>query len=309
MDFLAQNGESPSDGKYLFEQDGDITSLQFKRRDEVCDDFHLISVAEIESIFLPSNLPHYEHQHLGWLNSHSVFGAYFLQDGKIHLKAQFSIYEEEPASEFIANLIINVYGRQQSIGSYEAKSKVDHDFLIKSRSFFNGAHKWENQVSDDEYNEVANIFTNRGLLASGGKGGFVLEIPLSGDSPSASVDPKAQTALLKVTTSVPHPIAGMGYLSTIALPITPRKNKINDIANSLNLLEFNQDDFVPRLGSWGVRVLGTDLVYSYFIPTGDRYGDFHEIIMNWNIQRLLWIKDNFWDPEKGISLPTNSAGL
>jgi hypothetical protein len=58
--------------------------------------------------------------------------------------------------------------------------------------------------------------------------------------------------------SVAHPIAGVGYTATIALPIDPPSANIPAFCRELNEAERAMQDFVPRLGAWGMRVSSQD---------------------------------------------------
>ena len=66
-------------------------------------------------------------------------------------------------------------------------------------------------------------------------------------------------------------------------------------------------DFVPRLGAWGMRSLDSELVYSMFWPTDRAENTLAGTIMNWMIQRNFWIREHYWTAGKGLAESTASA--
>ena len=114
------------------------------------------------------------------------------------------------------------------------------------------------------------------------------------------IDPAAETAMLHVSTDISHPLAGVGFLATIALPFDPPIDHLAAVSLLLNNLEHQQHDFVPRNGAWGARSMGTELVYSMFWPTADGNLAFQSMIMNWMVIRATWLRENFWLPGLGL---------
>jgi hypothetical protein len=53
-------------------------------------------------------------------------------------------------------------------------------------------------------------------------------------------------------------LGGVGYLGTIALPFDPPLHQLTQWCDYLNAKEHDQEDFVPRLGAWGVRGISHD---------------------------------------------------
>ena len=149
-------------------------------------------------------------------------------------------------------------------------------------------------------------FRERGLVSTRGVHGLVLEVPLGGDSPSRMFDPKAETALLKVSTDVPHPLAGVGYAATIALPYDPASADIPSWCRRLNDAENAMQDFVPRLGAWAMRSLDRELVYSLFWPTDRSDTGLPRTIMNWLVTRTMWLQERYWEPGVGL-VPASEA--
>ena len=59
-------------------------------------------------------------------------------------------------------------------------------------------------------------------------------------------------------------------------------------------------DFVPRLGAWGMRSLDSELVYSLFWPTDRSDTGLPMTIMNWLVTRTMWLGERYWKPSVGL---------
>ena len=296
-----------SKGYYEFVGRGCTSTLKFLPCELDCGDFSLVSIAEITTVFESGSFPDFDEAGIQELNGGSTYGAYFLVDGNLTISAQFSIYEEEPATRLAAYMILEAFGGQKAFGYAQPRSEISEDIFRQSRTYLEMPRQWSDPVTVDEFRAAADVFTHHGLVSTGFDGGFTLEIPLSGELPSRMLDHRAQTALLKVSTNISHPLAGTGYLCTIALPVDPLESQIVNCSHSLNTLELKQDDFVPRFGAWGTRLLGTELVYSSFFPSSRRFGDLHQTMMSWNVTRTRWLRDNYWDPDYGVVITPNTA--
>jgi hypothetical protein len=237
------------------------------------------------------------------LNRRSAFGSFYLNDGKLECKQTISIYENEPAHRWYALIILTTLGSQLPFAIGQIQSEVSDESLRGNRANLEYPRFWDIPPSSEIFDQAADRFQSIGLVSTRGTHGLVLEVPLTEDSaPSRILDSSAETALLHVSVDTPHPIGGVGYLSTIALPIDPPVSEIVEVANKLNELEHEQLDFVPRLGSWATRGMGDQLVYSMFWPTAQSDETMHQTMMNWMVQRVFWLRDNFWRPEEGIRL-------
>jgi len=114
------------------------------------------------------------------------------------------------------------------------------------------------------------------------------------------LDPTSETALIHVYTDIPHPMAGVGYLGTVALPFDPPPNEVTWWCEHLNAREHERDDFVPRLGAWGMRGVNDQLVYALFWPTDQGNVNAVSNIANWLVQRTHWLRERFWVPGEGL---------
>jgi len=168
--------------------------------------------------------------------------------------------------------------------------------------------RWRHPLEDAAWSALTTQLHQRGLAASNDSSSAWAEVPLSGQSPSRSIDPQAETALLQVNTAVPHPIAGAGYLSTLYLPITQAPAHPGEICRRLNALELEQVDFVPRLGAWGLHGPRELPGYSCFIPAAEPFAGMHVALMWCSVLRAAWLRDRFWQPGIGLTLEAVRLG-
>jgi hypothetical protein len=262
------------------------------------------AIAEIVAEYNTTGLPSFHAIGVQRLNAMAVHGAYHLRNGRLRQVAQFTIYANEPAAHLAAQTILNAFGAQLPIGRSTALATTSDEVLEQQRSHHAMPQKWESPLPEKVL-EGGRIFLQQsGLAASNNATTLWTEVPLSGDCPSRSIDPQAQTALLQVSTAVPHPIAGAGYFSTISLPLEQAPPNSAEICRRLNVLELEQKDFVPRLGAWGLH--GTNDVpgYSCFIPCAAPTDELHMAIIWWAIARVGWLKQHFWAANSGLSVTT-----
>jgi hypothetical protein len=240
---------------------------------------------------------------IAFLNRRSVFGNFYLHDGRLECKQTISIYENEPASRWYALIILTGLGSQLPFAIGQLQSEASDEHLRGNRANLEYPRFWEIPPSSEPFDQSAERFQELGFVATRGPHGLVLEVPMSTNTaPTRLVDQSAETALLHVSVDTPHPLGGVGYLSTIAVPLDPAYSEIVEVSAKLNELEHKQLDFVPRLGAWGVRGMGNQLVYSMFWPTAESDDTMHQTMMNWMLQRTIWLRDNYWTPEVGIEL-------
>jgi hypothetical protein len=305
---LNQYGVEQIPGGYKIESDAATGSLLFLPATGGDDRYHLVSIAEISTRFnnLSSSEPDYEQ--IGRLNSQALYGMYLWDQNLLHVKARVAIYEEEPASEFVADQILRAFSFQMPI-SYSAllASKSDDEFR-RQRAYQECPRSWVTMPDAKTFNLAASNLMSRGLVSTAGDNVVVAEVVLSGTASSRMIDPSAETALVRVTTGVPHPLAGVGYLATIALPIEAPAEESAVTCARLNALELAQDDFVPRLGAWGLRSAGREIVYSQFIPTDQPFRDLQLTIMSWMCSRVAWLRNTCWAPGTGLVLDPIQRG-
>jgi hypothetical protein len=262
----------------------------------------LATIAEIVAEYNSVGLPSFHAEGVQRLNAMAVHGAYQLRNGRLRQLAQFSIYSNEPAAHFVAQTILNAFGAQLPIGRSTALGTTCAEVLEQQRLHHAMPREWQKPLDERSLEGATKELQQRGLAASNNATAVWAELPLSGDCPSRSIDPAAETALLQVNTGIPHPIAGIGYLSTISLPLNQAPPNSAEICRRLNALELKQSDFVPRLGAWGLHGADDLPGYSCFVPSPEPLDGLHMSIMWWCIARAAWLKEQFWLAGVGLNL-------
>ena len=231
-----------------------------------------------------------------------VHGAYHVVSGRLRQTAQYSIYANESAPHLAAQCILNAFGGQLPLGRSTAIATASAAALEQQRAHHAMPRQWQQQLDEASLQAATTMLQGRGIAASNNAGGVWAELPLSGDCPSRSIDPQAETALLQVNSGVPHPIAGAGYLATISLPLASAPPDCAELCRRLNAMELAQLEFVPRLGAWGLQGPADLPGYSCFIPCAEPWSDFHVTLMWWCVVRAAWIRDRFWRAGAGLDL-------
>lgn len=262
----------------------------------------LVAVAEIVAEYNKSGLPTFHAAGVQRLNAMAVHGAYQLRNGRLRQIAQFSLYADEPAPHLAAQTILNAFGGQLPIGRSTALGTVSPEIMAQQRAHHAMPREWKTPLVEQSLSAATAIFRQHGLPASHSAEALSVEVVLGGDCPSRSIDPGAETAVLQVNLGVPHPIAGIGYLATILLPVprTPRSGA--EICRRLNALELTLSDFVPRLGAWGLHPPDGLPGYSYFIPANEPIAQLHVAMIWWCVRRVQWLRDHYWVGGEGLSL-------
>jgi hypothetical protein len=268
----------------------------------------VIAIAEIIAEYAPAALPAFHEAGVERLNAMAVHGAYRLESGQLRQTAQVSIHSNEPDVHLTVQSILNAFGGQLPIGRSVALSTASAAVLKQQRAHHKMPGRWRQPLEEAALNAVTTLLQQRGLAASNDSSSAWAELPLSGECPSRSIDPQAETALLQVNTAVPHPIAGAGYLATLYLPITQAPAHSGEICRRLNALELEQVDFVPRLGAWGLHGPRELPGYSCFIPAAEPFGGMHVALMWWSVLRAAWLRDQFWQPQIGLTLDAVRLG-
>jgi hypothetical protein len=295
--------EQVEHGYRLVHPEGAGTSiLRLLPANVVRDGPHVVSVAEIVAEYDSAGLPAFHATGVQRLNSWAVHGAYHLDNGRLRQRAQYSIYSNEPAVHMAVQSILNAFGGQLPLGRSTALATTSAAALRQQRSHHGMPGRWPKAMDEEALNASTRTLQQRGLAASNNSSAIWAELPLSGDCPSRSIDPHAETALLQVNVGVPHPIAGAGYLATISLPLTRAPADSAEICAGLNELEFEEIDFVPRLGAWGLHTADDLPGYSCFLPSAEPLSGLHMTMMWWCVRRAVWLRDRFWAAQVGVSL-------
>jgi hypothetical protein len=265
-------------------------------------------IAQIATEYNSIGFPTFHPVGIQRLNMLAVHGAYHLSDGKLRQTAQFSVSPNETAVHLVVQSILNAFGGQLAIGRSIALATTSGAMLEQQRAHHAMPREWKKSLDEESLKATAEMLRERRLAASNGPNGVWAEIALSGDCPSRAIDPQAQTALLQVNVGMCHPIAGVGYLSTLSLPLAQAPPDSAEICRRLNALELEQSDFAPRLGAWGLQGSKELPGYCCFIPCSEPIPDLHTIMMWWSAIRAAWLRDRYWVANEGITLDALSNG-
>jgi hypothetical protein len=261
----------------------------------------VVVIAEIIAEYDSADLPPFHAIGIQRLNSWAVHGAYELDRGRLSQKAQYSIYANETSVHLAVQSILNAFGAQLPLGRSTALATTSPAVLKQQRAHHAMPSHWEKPLKEQALTAAAAALRQQGLAASNSATAVWAEFPLSGDCPSRAVDPRAETALLQVNPGVPHPIAGAGYLATISLPLATPPPNAAEVCRRLNQLEFEQVDFVPRLGAWGLHAPDDLPAYCCFIPSAEPLDGLHMTLMWWCVKRVAWLRNRIWSAPGGLS--------
>jgi hypothetical protein len=250
-------------------------------------------IATVETHFV-ENIPDLSRAELARLNRRSAFGSFYRADDGIRSKATYSIYKDEPNPEWVAAILSIVFMHQQPFGIGIAQAELSDELARANRASLKYPRNWTRSVTPEAFEAVAERLREAGYISSIRPHGLVLEVTLAEGGPSSILDRRSETALLHVSTDIRHPLGGVGYLGTLALPIDPPRQHIVEWCEYLNAEEHKQEDFAPRLGAWGVRGISNKLVYAVFLASDRDDPNVIFSIATWLIWRALWIKQAFW---------------
>jgi hypothetical protein len=260
----------------------------------------VLAIAEITAEYLAPGMYLFHPTGVQRLNALAVHGAYYLRGETLLQKAQFSIYSNEIATDYVIYAILTAFGAQLPLGQSIALATGSTAVLEQQRAHHAMPLKWKTPLPDGALKAAMTSLQGRGLAASHNEKAVWGEIPLSGTIPSRSIDPSAETALIQVNVDTVHPIAGCGYIASLSLPWPKEPADPAGICRRLNELEFEQADFVPRLGAWGLHGTRDQPMYTCCIPCADPYADLHMTLVWWTAMRAAWIRDRYWVAGQGI---------
>lgn len=295
--------ERIENGYQLIHQGGaGVSTLRLLPINEIREGPHVVAIAEIVAEYNSAGLPAFHAAGVQRLNAMAVHGAYHLSGGNLRQTAQFSIYSNESAVHLAVQSILNAFGSQLPIGRSTALATTSAAALEQQRNHHAMPRQWQKPPDEESLKAATSMLQGRGLAASNNSTAVWAELPLSGDCPSRSIDPQAETALLQVNMGISHPIAGAGYLSTISLPLERAPPNSAEICRRLNALELEQADFVPRFGAWGLHGPNDLPGYCCFMPCAAPHDGLHVPIMWWCAMRAAWLRDRFWVAKVGLTV-------
>lgn len=298
--------------EHLLRESNDIlgwTDLRYLPCDQGQRASGLLGIAEVETEFADKRVPVFTAYGIEALNAVSVHGAFYVADGRLRLRAQYSLYADDPAVYLATRFILNAFGEQLFFGLGIAQGAVSAESLAAQRTRMDVPRAWRTHTSAGHFKEAAARFRRAGYVATSGQSSFCLEVPLEGAAITQMADPEATTALLTVSTEVPHPVAGAGYLATLVLPLHLTPDRSVEACQRLNALEMMHHHFVPRLGSWGLRGLDDELVYTTFVPAAEPLEGLEVTLMNWNVLRARNVKDTYWSELVEMTLTDAAPGV
>lgn len=277
-----------------------ISTLRLIPVDGTGDEPRVLAVAEIAAEYLSPALRQFHPIGVQRLNALAVHGAYYLRGETLLQKAQFSIYSNEAAIDYVVYTILSAFGAQLPLGQSVAIATTSTAALEQQRAHHGMPQKWKTPIADGALKAAMESLQGRGLAASHNDKAVWGELPLSGTCPSRSIDPNAETALFQVNVSTVHPIAGAGYVASLSLPWPKIPEDPAGICRRLNELEFEHSDFIPRLGAWGLHGTKDVPIYTCCIPCPEPYADLHMTLVWWSAMRAAWIRDRFWVAGQGL---------
>lgn len=298
-EILLQYHDVEPDGSFVRGHGENFTSLKFRPCPEVASDgVQLESIAEVTTTLVSDHLRDVDERGIAELNARAVHGAFVRNSrGDLEVRAQFALYPDEPALDLMEHLLLGVFGGQLAMAWAGVKTWANPHTLDKEAEYQEMPRSWSVGLPATAFSEVAEQMSQRGIAATAREDGVTAEVALeAGSAPSRMHDLAANTALLTVQTAAVHPLAGAGYLATIALPMHVPASKAPAVCAYLNEVELQRTDFVPCIGAWGVRERGRRVAYSSFIPTPSPIGMFHRTLLWWMVLRVqALLGDGFFE--------------
>jgi hypothetical protein len=297
------------DGGYRLVHSGNVgtSTLRIRPVDEMRNGLRVLGVAEIVAEYGGPGLPNLHATGVQRLNALAVHGAYQVREGRIRQEAHISLYENERAVHFITQMILNAFGAQLPIGRSVLLAATAATVMEQQRAHHAMPTRWQEPIDLAALEHSVKTLRERGLVAAHDATSVWAEFPLSGDCPSRTVDPEADTALLQVDTAVPHPIAGVGYLATMLLPFREASADGAELCRRLNALELAHVEFVPRIGAWGLHGSKELPGYSCFLPSAAPVADLQTSLIFWCARRAAWLREHCWVARTGLDLERQSA--
>lgn len=263
-------------------------------------------VVRVETTITDPDVGQPELEALASANRIALHGAFF-DDGHAHYKlvASASIYEVDDAMGYYCSILSRVFAGQAGVASGILNARHSPAEMAEWREALQFDSHWTSEPPPEELENTANkLRTAQRLVASVENGGLVFEIRLRQDSaPSRMFDALACTGLVAISTRVVHPIAGVGYGFTFALPMQFSRPLAVRWADRLNIEAIRDTDGPPVLGAWSVvesvRHGGagergrSELVYSGFFPLSHAIDGITSSFALWTGMHAVWFRDNY----------------
>lgn len=273
------------------------TELIFRSAAGGSSDFPLTSIATVETRFAPETLPDFSEGWMARFNRRAVFGSFFRDAEGIGCRLTYSLYKHESAARWVADYLLDALGQQLAYGFGVARAELSEEDYHAARAAYFSDRDWVEPLASAAFEDIAQMFRPQVPSSMPLPAGIVLQVPIANRT---ALEASPDTARVTVRTDILHPVAGVGYYATIALPRSPAPELLMMWCTQLNAFEHAQEDFVPRLGAWGMRNLDAEIVYGMFWPTDRADANAVRNIANWMMRRALWIGNRLWTPGVGL---------
>jgi hypothetical protein len=154
----------PTNRGVIWHRGDDKTSLTFvPAKHPGQDDLH--SIAHVKTTFGKLGQS-WSTDAIAHLNKRSCFGYFSHEGGHLQLNASFSIYEHEPASTWIASVLLRALGEQLALGFGIAQSFAHPELLAPNRSNLEYPREWTTPPLPAIFEATAAGFCDRGLVST-----------------------------------------------------------------------------------------------------------------------------------------------
>jgi hypothetical protein len=183
------------------------------------------------------------------------------QTGSVFIGSRLTIYktEEQALDFFMPLLALSAFLQVRVLAQTVVK-------LLTGRSGY--PHPTESNApslwSGGDLEETCNALDGINVVSSDSANGLTAELPW--DTGSTSVLSCDRTSLLRLRTDMPHPAMGSGLFFQLVLPSSNHTEGLPEMANRLNLFEFDAIDAPPFFGAWCVDFEKKMLAHVGFIP-------------------------------------------
>ena len=297
---LAKYALEPLPNGFRCSEEQGTTDITFRPAIAPPDEQASYTIATIETTF-SGGWPPLTAVDIAHMNGRAVFGYIFRDQDTLRAKLTLSFRDNDPAWYGLSHFVLHAFGAQLACTFGIIRSGISERFLQSARDALEYPPQWSTPPRPDQFSAAAAAFMQSGYpenAISAGPTHFSLQIPLSPSALPRNVDPASEVAVLLVASHILHPIAGAGYHCTIVLPAMIPLNEAATWCANLNAIEHVQENFVPRIGAWGLCEPGSDIVYSMFLP--EQFPAEPSGLMAWLAERTFWLKDWFWVAGEGL---------
>jgi hypothetical protein len=189
------------------------------------------------------------------MNRMASCGALTFEGERTFIGSRLSILESDNAWNIQAPMILtSIIGAAEAILGGTRKA-------LSGQTGGTGTSAW----GATDFEQVEKRFSGR-CVCFASEDGFSAEFPLRAGAVSA-VAGDSGTALWKIATDEPHPVAGGGMLCALELPHRlPDVARLSRVLAQLNQLEMQPQALPPHFGAWCTGTLEHNPAYISFLP-------------------------------------------